>query len=163
MPIQTHSTNSKFCKTTSAEEPPMHPDPPDKLTSEVERLIEINKNISEVQAQTPSYYDLKRSPTRCASLAPGTSLRDSARAEYIHDFLCQDAHLVASIGQSRADGIPCRSAAIDKVLKAPIYWGYGQPPTNMGQEKRISSRVGTGAINLSADRHKHERIGARAV
>ncbi|GBP21231.1 hypothetical protein EVAR_84356_1 [Eumeta japonica] len=32
--------------------------------------------------------------------------------------------------QSRADGIPCRSAATDEVLKVPIYWDYGQRPTN---------------------------------
>ncbi|GBP67556.1 hypothetical protein EVAR_98609_1 [Eumeta japonica] len=33
--------------------------------------------------------------------------------------------------QSRADGIiACRSAATDEVLKVPIYWDYGQRPTN---------------------------------
>ncbi|GBP08321.1 hypothetical protein EVAR_78796_1 [Eumeta japonica] len=47
---------------------------------------------------------------------------DSARAESPRDFLCRDAHFAASIGQSRADGIPCRSAATDEVLKAPIYY-----------------------------------------
>ncbi|GBP28128.1 hypothetical protein EVAR_76222_1 [Eumeta japonica] len=63
--------------------------------------------------------------------APGTALGDSARAVSPRDFLCRDAHLVASIEQSRADGIPCRSAAIDEVLKTPIYWDYGQQPSNM--------------------------------
>ncbi|GBP24681.1 hypothetical protein EVAR_15887_1 [Eumeta japonica] len=38
--------------------------------------------------------------------------------------------LNTSTGQSRADGILCQSDAIDEVLKAPIYWGYGRP-TNM--------------------------------
>ncbi|GBP63847.1 hypothetical protein EVAR_48106_1 [Eumeta japonica] len=76
-------------------------------------------------SQTTPYYDLKRSPARCAPHAPDIPLGDSAR-----DFLCRDAHLVASTGQSRADGIPCQSAAIDEVLKAPIYWGYEQQPSN---------------------------------
>ncbi|GBP06960.1 hypothetical protein EVAR_4401_1 [Eumeta japonica] len=84
-----------------------------------------------LKAQTPSYYDLKRSPTRCVPHASLTSLGDSARAESPRDFLYRDAHIVASIGQSHAIGIPYRSAAIDKVLKAPIYWGYGQQPSNM--------------------------------
>ncbi|GBP67294.1 hypothetical protein EVAR_43805_1 [Eumeta japonica] len=60
-----------------------------------------------------------------------TSLEDSAQAKPPRDFLCRDAHLTASIGESCADGIPCRSAAIDEILKTPIYWGYGQQPTNM--------------------------------
>ncbi|GBO99930.1 hypothetical protein EVAR_70478_1 [Eumeta japonica] len=37
--------------------------------------------------------------------------------------------LRASIRQSRADGIPCRSAATNEVLKVPNYWDYGQRPT----------------------------------
>ncbi|GBP07881.1 hypothetical protein EVAR_78049_1 [Eumeta japonica] len=37
---------------------------------------------------------------------------------------------IRPVRQSRDDGIPCRSAAIDQVLKAPIYWGYGQRPTD---------------------------------
>ncbi|GBP68124.1 hypothetical protein EVAR_46287_1 [Eumeta japonica] len=71
------------------------------------------------QAQTPPYYDLKR------------SLGNSARPKSPSDFLCRDVHLVAPIGQSRADGIPCRSATIDEVLKVPIYWQYGQPSSSM--------------------------------
>ncbi|GBP86335.1 Probable RNA-directed DNA polymerase from transposon BS [Eumeta japonica] len=105
--------------------------PLDELTSEVERLIEINKNMSEIQAQTLSCYDIKRLTTRCAPRDPGTPLGNSAHAECPRDFLCRDAHLVASIGQSRADCIPCRSATIDEVLKASIYGGYGQQPFNM--------------------------------
>ncbi|GBP28119.1 hypothetical protein EVAR_76213_1 [Eumeta japonica] len=58
-------------------------------------------------------------------------LGDSARAESLRDFLCRDIHLVASIRQSHANGIPCRSTAIDEDLKAPINWGYGQPSTSM--------------------------------
>ncbi|GBP96122.1 hypothetical protein EVAR_8585_1 [Eumeta japonica] len=116
---------------TPTEEFSAHPDPLDELISEVQRLIEINKNMSEIQAQTPPYYDFKRSPARCGFHVPGNPLEDSARAESPYAFLCPDAHLVASIGQSHADGIPCRSATIDEVLKAPICWGYGQPPTNM--------------------------------
>ncbi|GBP26272.1 hypothetical protein EVAR_16126_1 [Eumeta japonica] len=81
--------------------------------------------------QTPSYYDLKQTPNRCAPCAPGTPLGDSDRAKSPRDFLCRDAHLVVSIGQSRADGIPCRSTAIDEVLKAPIYWGYRQQLTDI--------------------------------
>ncbi|GBP29415.1 hypothetical protein EVAR_22027_1 [Eumeta japonica] len=79
----------------------------------------------------PPYYDLKRSPNRCAPRAHGTPLGDSVRAECPRDFLCRDAHLVASIGQSRADDIPCLSAALDEIFKAPIYWGYGQQSSNM--------------------------------
>ncbi|GBP91126.1 RNA-directed DNA polymerase from mobile element jockey [Eumeta japonica] len=86
---------------------------------------------SAVSYKTPPYYDLKWSSNRCAPCPPGTPLGDSAREKSPRDFQYQDAHLVASIGQSRADSIPCRSAAIDEVLKAPIYWGYGQQPTNM--------------------------------
>ncbi|GBP24825.1 hypothetical protein EVAR_14158_1 [Eumeta japonica] len=81
-------------------------------------------------AQTPPHYDPKWSSNRCAPRAPGPLLGDSARAESPRDFLCRDAHLAASIGQSRADGIPCRSAATDEVLKVPTYWDYGQRPTN---------------------------------
>ncbi|GBP87943.1 hypothetical protein EVAR_66367_1 [Eumeta japonica] len=100
-------------------------DPPGELTAEVERLININKDMSEVLAQTPPYYDLKRSSNRCAPRVPGTPIGDSARAKSPRDSLCRDAHLVAFIGQPRADGIPCRSVAIDEVLKAPFYWGHG--------------------------------------
>ncbi|GBP47648.1 hypothetical protein EVAR_40044_1 [Eumeta japonica] len=60
-----------------------------------------------------TYYELKRSPAGCAPRAPSTPIEDSIHAEYPCDSLCRDSHLVASIGQSRADGIPCRSAAID--------------------------------------------------
>ncbi|GBP59092.1 hypothetical protein EVAR_48068_1 [Eumeta japonica] len=56
--------------------------------------------------------------TRCASRAPSTPLGESARAECPRDSLCRDAHLVVS-------------AAVDEVLKAPIYRGYGQQPTKM--------------------------------
>ncbi|GBP55030.1 Tigger transposable element-derived protein 1 [Eumeta japonica] len=43
----------------------------------------------------------------------------------------------ASIRQSRADGIPCRSAATDEVLKVPNYWDYGQRPTIRSTLKRL--------------------------
>ncbi|GBP61951.1 Probable RNA-directed DNA polymerase from transposon BS [Eumeta japonica] len=91
----------------------------------------LQENLQRTLAQTPPYYDLKRLPTRYAPRAPGTRLGDLARAEFPRDFLCPDAHLMATIGQSRADGIPCLFAAIDEVLKSPIYWGYGQQPSNM--------------------------------
>ncbi|GBP97633.1 RNA-directed DNA polymerase from mobile element jockey [Eumeta japonica] len=56
-----------------------------------------------------------------------------------------------SKGQSRADGIPCRSAATDEVLKVPIYWDYGQRPTNRcGAESpvRRSKARSRGVIHL---------------
>ncbi|GBP65487.1 hypothetical protein EVAR_38825_1 [Eumeta japonica] len=52
-----------------------------------------------IEAQTLPYYDLKRSPNRCVPRAPVTPPGDSVRAESLHDFLSQDAHLVASIGR----------------------------------------------------------------
>ncbi|GBP84010.1 hypothetical protein EVAR_15747_1 [Eumeta japonica] len=105
-------------------------EPHDELTAEVKRLININKNRTKVLAQTPPYYNHKRSRNRCAPRAAGTPLGDSPLAESPRHCLCRDAHLVASIGQSPANDIPCRSAAIDEVLKAPIYWDYGQQPCN---------------------------------
>ncbi|GBP88710.1 Probable RNA-directed DNA polymerase from transposon BS [Eumeta japonica] len=91
----------------------------------------LHKSLWRTLVWTPPYYDLKRSSDRCALRAPGILLGDSARAKSPRDFLCRDAHLAASIWQSRADGIPCRTAATDEILKAPIYWGYGQETTNM--------------------------------
>ncbi|GBP87582.1 Probable RNA-directed DNA polymerase from transposon X-element [Eumeta japonica] len=64
-------------------------------------------------------------PVRPRSRHPARRLR----AKPPRDSLCRDAHLEASIRQSRADGIPCRSAATDEVLKVPNYWDYGQRPT----------------------------------
>ncbi|GBP84652.1 hypothetical protein EVAR_58875_1 [Eumeta japonica] len=93
----------------------------------------LQKSLRRTLTQTSPYYGLKRSSNRCAPRTPGTLLGDLARAKFLRDFLCRDAHLAASIGQSRADGIPYRSATTDEVLKAPIYWGYGQQPTNMLQ------------------------------
>ncbi|GBP88436.1 hypothetical protein EVAR_61034_1 [Eumeta japonica] len=58
-------------------------------------------------AQRLPYYNLKRSSNWYAPRASGTPIGDSARAKSPRDFLRRDAHLVASIKQSRADGIPC--------------------------------------------------------
>ncbi|GBP03068.1 hypothetical protein EVAR_2557_1 [Eumeta japonica] len=93
----------------------------------------MQKSLRRTLAQIPSYYNLKRSSNRCVLRAPGTPLGESARVKSPRDFLWvgRDAHLVASTGQSRADGIPCRSSVIDEVLIAPIYWDYGQQPTKM--------------------------------
>ncbi|GBP72787.1 hypothetical protein EVAR_4671_1 [Eumeta japonica] len=124
-PTQTHSTNSRFCKITSAEELPAHP-----AANHSDPLLQ---SAVSYEAPLPHHFiqrslgaDISNITTlyghRCAPRAPDTPLGDSARAESPCDFLCRDVHLVAPIGQSCADGILCRSAAINKIRK-PQYVG----------------------------------------
>ncbi|GBP74238.1 hypothetical protein EVAR_51636_1 [Eumeta japonica] len=79
----------RFCKTTSAEEPPA----PCGRT-----LGTDTPNITTVNGHPTGAPPALRHPARRLSRAKPP--RDS----------CRDAHLEASIRQSRADGIPCRSA-----------------------------------------------------
>ncbi|GBP78977.1 Apolipophorins [Eumeta japonica] len=135
----------------------------------------MSRHVRSLGADTP-HNNLKWSSNRCALLAPGTLIRGSAQDKSSRDFLCRDAHLTASIGQSRADDIPCRSAATDEVLKAPIYWGYGQQPNNTfasrvfwsvklghtprtrvrGSSLAISFRFASSAYSILEDKHSED-------
>ncbi|GBP25715.1 hypothetical protein EVAR_12194_1 [Eumeta japonica] len=89
---------------------------------------EMSLKVSYLHLHTPTQSrvgadDLCHRKSDPKRLPPGTlpaipALRWGIQPEMSFEFLSFDAHLAASIGQSRADGIPCRSA---KVLKAPMY------------------------------------------